>query len=137
MASTAVVSAMDYVSLKRYSVLWTSHTDGTISNTLNDSAGNGIRFNGVLMRVTIIPGTSGDQPDDNYVLTLKDENEVDVLANQGAALDETATITFCPAVRLDDDTNESVIPFAIDGELVLAGSGAGSGNTGTIVLYFS
>lgn len=137
MASTAVVASVTWSSIKKYSVAWTSHTDGTIDNTLKNSDGNAIKFNGVLMRVTIIPGTGGDQPDDNYVLTLKDDNEVDVLANQGAALDESDTISFCPGVRLDDDTRESVIPFTIVGELDLAGSGAGDSLKGTIVLYFS
>lgn len=137
MASTAVVTSVDIFSIKKHSILWTAHTDGTISNTLNDSNDNAIKFNGVLMRVTIVPGTSGDQPDDNYVLTLKDDNEVDALANQGAALDESNTISFCPGLLLDDDTRESVLPFTIVGELDLAGSGAGSANKGTVVLYFS
>ena len=137
MASTATVTGPSVGSVKKYSIAWTSDTDGTISNTLNDSDGNAIKFNGVLMRVTIVPGTGGTQPDDSYVLTLKDDNEVDVLANQGAALDESDTISFCPGIRLDDDTRESVLPFPVVGELDLAGTGAGVSNTGTVVLYFS
>lgn len=137
MASTAVVTATTITSVKKYSVLCTSHTDGTITNTLNDSDGNAIKFDGMLVRVTIVPGTAGDQPDTPYVLAANDDNEVDVLANQGAALSDTNTITFGPAVRLDDDSSESIIPIAVVGELDLAGSGMGSENTCTLVLYFS
>ena len=137
MASTATVTAQDHRSIKRYTVAWVSHTDGTISNVLKDSNGNNIIFNGVLMRVTIIPGTGADEPDDNYVLTLNDANSVDVLANQGAALDEATTTDFCPGTTLTDDTTPGSLPFTIDSILTLTGSGAGSANVGTIVLYFS
>ena len=137
MASTAVVTATTHGTIKKYSVAWTAHTDGTVANTLNNSDDNAIKFNGILMRVTIIPGTSGDQPDDDYVMEINDDNEVDVLTNQGAALDESDTITFCPGSRLDDDSVESAVPIAVVGELDLAISGAGSANTGTVVLYFS
>ena len=137
MASTAVVTPMEMYSIKKYTILWTSHTDGTISNALKNANRNNIPFNGMLVRVTIIPGTSTEQPDDNYVLTLSDENSVDVLANQGAALDESNTTDFCPATAITDGTNPGSLPFAIAGALTLAGSGAGSQNQGTTVLYFS
>jgi hypothetical protein len=137
MASTAVVTATTITSIKKYSILVTAHTDGAVANTLNDTDGNAIKFDGMLMRVTIVPGTGGDEPDDNWVMAINDDNSVDVLANQGAALDESTTITFCPGVRLDDDSIESVVPIAVVGELDLAGSGMGSANIATIVLYFS
>lgn len=137
MASTAVVTATTITSIKKYSVLVTAHTDGTVSNTLNDSDSNAIKFDGMLMRVTIIPGLTGDQPDDNWVMAINDDDSIDLLANQGAALDEADNITFCPGVRLDDDSIESVVPIAVVGELDLAGSGMGDSNTCTIVLYFS
>lgn len=137
MASTATVTTQDHRSIKRYTVAWVSHTDGTISNVLQDTKGANIIFSGVLMRVTIIPGVGGDEPDDNYVLTLKDANSVDVLANQGAALDEATTTDFCPGTTLTDDTTPGTLPFTIDSILTLAGSGAGSANLGTVELYFS
>jgi hypothetical protein len=137
MASTVVGTDPPVGSIKKYSFLVTSHTDGTVANTLQNAAGNDIKFNGLLTRVTIVAGSGGDQPDDNWVMACNDDNEIDVFANQGAVIDEAAKISFCPGQRLDDDATESVIPFPIVGELDLAGSGMGSANTCTIVLYFS
>jgi len=136
MASTYTIAESLLGTIKKYTIVWTSHTDGTIANTLQNDAGD-IQFNGMLVRVTIIPGTSGDQPDDNYVMAINDENSVDVLAAQGAALDEATTTDFCPGVNVTDGTYPGSVPFTVAGTLTLAGSGAGSANKGTIVLYFS
>ena len=137
MASTASVTATDIYTIKKYTIEVTSHTDGSVSNTLQDSDENDIIFVGMLARVTIIPGTGDDKPDDNYVMAINDENSVDVLASQGAALSQTTTSDLCPGTAVTDGTNPGSLPFAICGTLTLAGSGMGSANTCTIVLYFS
>jgi hypothetical protein len=137
MASTVAGTDPPVGSIKKYSFLVTAHTDGTVANTLQNAAGVDIKFNGVLLRVTIVPGAGGVQPDDNYDLTLKDDNEVDVLAAQGTDLDEATTYSFCPAQRLDDNSFEAVSQFPVVGELDLAtgATSMGNGNQCTLVLY--
>jgi len=136
MASTAVGTDPPVGSIKQYSLLVTAHTDGTVANTLQNAVGEDIKFNGMLLGVAIVAGAAGVQPDDNWVMAINDDEGIDVLANQGAAIAEDAKARFCPAQRLDDDSFEAVSQMPIVGELTLAGSGMGDSNQATIVLYF-
>lgn len=137
-ASTAVVTAQEIRTVKKYSILWTSHsTAGTIDNTLQDANGNDIIFNGVLGGVTITPGAGGVQPNDDYVMEILNAESVDILAGQGAALDESDTSDLCPMRTSTDGTTPGAVPFIIDGTLTLDGESAGNSKQGTIVLQFS
>lgn len=138
MASTAAVTYQDYRSIKKCTIVWTSDAAaGTIDNTLQNDAGDNIQFNGMLAGVTITPGSGGVQPDDNYVMEILNAESVDILAGQGAALDESDTLDICPMRTSTDGTTAGAVPFAIDGTLTLDGESAGNSNQGTIVLYFS
>lgn len=135
MASTAVGTDPPVGTIKKYSFLVTSHTDGTVANTLQNAAGVDIKFNGMLLGVGIVAGAAGVQPDNPWIMAINDDDGIDVLANQGASLAEDFAARFCPAHRLDDDSFEAVAQMPIAGELDLVGSNMGSANQATIVLY--
>ncbi len=108
---------------------WTAASDGSFDGFLTQP------LRGMLLRVVFVPGSGGDQPDDNYDLTLEDESGLDVLRAQGVNLDEATTTHVCPGVRMTEGTYTSLIPVMIDGTLELHGSGCGDSNKGTVVLY--
>ena len=137
MASTSVVTPVTIFSLKKYSIAWTSDSvAGTVSNVLSNTDG-AIKFDGMLVRAVFVPGSGGTQPDDNYDFTLDDEDGVDMLAGQGAILDDTNTSSVAPGETLTDNTTPGTLPFGIVGELTLTGSNISNSKTGTVVLYFS
>jgi hypothetical protein len=114
--------------IKKFTISWTSHTDGT-------ATGNVDGFNGVIMRVVTNPGSAA--PTDNWDVTLTDEDGLDLLAAQGTDQDTANSEQFCPGLAITDGTNTGVVPIAVNSStLALSVSGAGSAKTGTIVIYY-
>jgi len=108
-----------------YSIDWLSDASGVVSGTIS-------QIEGTIERIVYLPNTeSGTQPDDNYDVTLADENGLDVLRGTGANLDEANA---SQVVTTGGDA--SVLPYATCGLLTLAIAGAGATNTGTIRIYF-
>lgn len=119
-SSITVTSANPGRNFTRYSVAWTSHTDGTVSNSFNVRAGN-------LVQIKFVPGSGGTQPTDLYDVTLLDADGFDVLAGAGANLSNaSASMTVASSVR-----------FVEGGALTLTIAAAGSGKTGTVVIWFN
>lgn len=83
------------------------------------------QYNGVIERLVTIPGTAGDQPDDNYDVTIEDEDGVDVLMGEGVDRHESNT----QQVGRDD---LGVVAYST---LTLVVADAGATNKGTVHLY--
>lgn len=111
----------------RITIDWTSHTDGTVTQAFPKA------YSGIIERVVFNPGATA--PANLYDVTLTDDQGVDVLAGQGANLSDTATTHVKPGVPFKDGTTTSVAPVVIDDTLTLNITNAGSGKTGTIVVY--
>jgi hypothetical protein len=110
----------------RYTLAWTSHTDGTVALPTPT-------INGTILRVTFNPGATA--PTDNYDVTLTDEDGIDVLGGQGANRDTANSESVCPGLAFTDGTTTSVVPIAVAGTLTLNVSNAGDSKQGTVVLY--
>lgn len=113
-------------SIVRLVINWLAHTDGSATHTT-------LPVNGTILRVAVNPATNA--PDDNYDVTLLDEDGLDVLAGQGANRDTTNSEHFCPGVAFTDGTTTSVVPIVVAGTLALSVTNAGSGNEGQITIY--
>ncbi len=98
---------------------WTAHTDGVVTKVET----TGIYTGKVEVLVTD-PDAGGDQPDDNYNLTVTDDEGYDILVGAGLLRDELVTETVLSASL--GAVFESKIGPVI--------SAAGSANKGVIVL---
>jgi hypothetical protein len=113
----------------KISVVWTSDASaGTVTEA------SPWPVHGLLMRVTTIPGTSGNQPDDNYDFTITDENSVDIAIGTLANRDESNTETVYPSTTSSGTKTD--FPTAVSDIITLNGSNIGNSNKGTIVMYF-
>ena len=106
---------------------WVSETDGTLSEALT-------AIQGTIERIVFIPATAtGEQPADNYDVTLLDRDGIDVLGGKGANLSNTTL----SSVLLTDTT--PVLPIATNGPLTLTIANAsltpGVSGQGTIRFY--
>lgn len=111
--------------MSRWPIDWRSNASGVVSETINFPGG-------LIKRVTFWPDPDF-QPTDNYAVTLKDEEGVDILGGRGASVDSDAASSIVPLVNSSTDA----FPFAVGkGWLYLAISGAGSEKRGRIVLHF-
>jgi hypothetical protein len=108
-------------SVKKIAMAWTSSADtGAVSGTLTTSA-----YNGVLERLVTVPGAAADAPDDNYNVTVVDEDGTDVLMG-GGLLRDTANTEQVLASSLGCVAND---------KLELRVADAGNGKKGTVYLY--
>ena len=110
----------------KYTMSWTSASDGTATFTTPE-------LTGTIVGVTFDPTTAA--PTANYDVTLSDENGVDVLAGQGANLSATVSTRVCPSQPMKDGTTTSTAPIPIHGTLDLSVSNAGDTKSGKVILY--
>jgi hypothetical protein len=82
---------------------------------------------GQLMRLTTVPAAGGSAPTDNYDLTIKDEDGLDILNGLGA--DRSATVT-------QHKVSNDGLLFTVATTLTLAVANAGNAKGGTVYLYF-
>jgi hypothetical protein len=80
------------------------------------------KMNGIIDRVTIVPGTSGDQPDADFDITIKDDLGVDIMKTLGTNCSQTLPTTCYPAVP-------------VDSALTIAISGMGATHKATVYIY--
>jgi hypothetical protein len=75
------------------SYVCTAHTDGTIASPTIAAADATTPRSGVIVKAFVIPGTSGDQPDDNFVVTLTSDktSTKDLLEGEFGACDNATT----------------------------------------------
>jgi hypothetical protein len=111
--------------IRKVTLAWTSDASGDATYTTS-------QLSGAIMRVTFDPdGTAA--PTDLYDITLKDENDFDVLVGSGANLSATTSSSVCP--QIDDQDGTNTIAVIISGQLSLAVSNAGNAKSGEVVLY--
>jgi hypothetical protein len=73
--------------LTKVSFACVSAAGGTASGTTTD------KFSGEIVRAVFVPGTSGNQPTDNFDVVINDDDGYDALAGQGANLSNAAATT--------------------------------------------
>lgn len=123
------VSQVNEAVVRRYTVDWTSASDGTYSEAIN----SGETIAGEIVRVVFNPGSTA--PTANYDITITDAQGFDVLAGQGANLSATDTTNVAPGVPVKDGTTTSVGPMIVCDVLTLSITNAGASKNGTVVLY--
>lgn len=107
---------------------WTADSNGSVDFTC------AVGVVGALDRCVTIPSTVV-VPTDNYDITVKDENAIDILNSEG--LNRSATVTqevFTTTVS-NDNVNTFVLRSLSD-LLTLNVANAGNGGKGKVVLYF-
>ncbi len=131
---TVIATRTDYPDklqkpIARLVFAWTSSSGGAVSGTTTTVA------NGVVGRVSFVPGSGGSQPTDAYDVTLLDQDGLDVLAGRGANLSNAAASHVCPGVPITDGTSTGVVPVMLEGTLELQVANAGNAKSGTVTLY--
>ena len=117
-AGTVTVSENTVQSVKKITWSWTAA--GGAADQATTAA-----FDGDLIGFATIPGTAGDQPDDNYDVTITDADGLDVLLGQGANRDETNT----------EYVARASIGAVSGSVLTVNVSNAGTTNKGTVILW--
>lgn len=121
MAGTLTLTTGSQVRVGRNRVItyvfaWTSTSGGAVSANAKTLQ------NGLIVSVKFVPGTSGDQPTDNYDVVLNDADGADVLFGAGANRSNAAA----SVVRLDP-------PYVhAGGTLDLVVANAGDTKKGTV-----
>lgn len=111
---------------RKVSLAWTCSAGGAVSGTPT------VQVRGEIVRVTFIPGTAGNQPTDQYDVTLLDTSGVDVLAGLGANLSNAAASHACPLIGNGVTTNQRM---AVNDTLELQVANAGNAKRGTVCVY--
>ena len=117
MAGTVTVAETGN-SVKKITWNWTAAAgvaDGATSKT----------FDQKIIGLATVPGTGGDQPDDNYDITITDADSLDVLLGAGANRDELNT----------EYVDGSSLGAVAQSVLTLNVTNAGGTNQGTVVLW--
>ena len=120
---------------QRITLAWTAAIDGTVAVTSDV-------IRGEMSRVVFYNGTPAPT-NATYAVTLKDENGIDTLAGQGAAIASnavTAATQLVPGIMVVDTTGTTNrYPVLVNGKLSLAISGVGTNTTagkqGSVVIY--
>ena len=85
---TVTVTEETYGTLKKIKFVWVSGTDADAGTASGATTG---AYTGALERLVTVPAAAPNAPDDNYDLTLLDEDSVDVLVAAGANRHTTTT----------------------------------------------
>ncbi len=136
MAATGTLAVTDVVPLQvphlpvqKVTLAWTSDASGNVDQTTPAAYG------GEILRVVFVPGTGGNQPSNNYTVTLLDAQGLDLLSGQGASLSNTTTTEICPTVPAKDGTTTSTTTRGFYDRLELVVSGGGNAKQGSLILY--
>jgi hypothetical protein len=105
---------------KRIRVAWTSDdAAGTASGTTV------LPYRGKIIGLATVPGAGGEQPTDQYDLTIADADGLDVLAGAGANQSNAAAVY---------EVDPAALGHVIDSKLTFAIAAAGNAKTGEIFL---
>lgn len=108
---------------------WLSDATGEVFREIAD-------VDGVLSRITYGPAAGSLAPTNGYSLELREyygETYSDLLGLAGNVSSSTEMVHRSPCVR-DPSGNQAVGSYAVSGDLILSVTGAGSGNSGYILL---
>lgn len=108
--------------LKCISFAWTSVADpaGTASTVTLEA------YNGRVAGLVAVPGADGEQPTDNYDITLTDSRGIDVLAGAGANMSNAAAV---------HKVAEEALGYVVDSKLTFAVANAGTAKTGVAHVF--
>jgi hypothetical protein len=118
MAGTVTVTESRAQGVKKIKFSWTADASGVVSGTSTTYA-----YDGELVYYAAVPGTSDDQPTDNYDVTVLDSDSLDVLNALGTNMSNAAT-TYKD--RFDG------LGAVANSKLQLTVSTAGASNKGTV-----
>ena len=120
--SAITFTEVTHGSVKKVKVAWTSdNVTGGVSGTTTNA------YSGRFLGAITVPGTAGDQPDDNYDITIADSDGVDLALGALANRDE-ATTEFVAEASMGGVAS-SPLTFTISNA-----SGVGVNTKGTIYL---
>lgn len=119
MAGTVTKLEETFGTVKKITFAWTSDGSGNATKTTTKT------FSGKIERLVTVPGVGGDQPDDNYNVTINDQDSTDVLMGAGATRDDTNT----------EQVLASSLGIVANDTLSLVIDSAGAAKKGTVYLY--
>ena len=124
-AGSVTTSEETYGTVKKIAFAWTSGT-GAEGGTASGTTANA--YSGEIIRMVTVPGAAGNQPTDQYDITITDQDSLDVLNSLGA--------------NRSNASNEQVISDAVSSlgcvandKLTINVTNAGDAKTGTAYLY--
>jgi len=120
---TVTITEQDFLSIKKVTFSWTSVDGGGDAGKAVKTTGKS--YTGEAIRLVTVPGTVGDQPSDNYNVTVLDSDGVDVLMSAGLLRDQTNT----------EQVLASLLGCMADTKLTLSVNSAGNAKKGTVYLY--
>lgn len=130
MAGTLTLSAKTIgVHVDRYVYDWASDDSGDVNDT------NTQLIEGILENVSFVPGSGGSQPSANYDVTIKDEQDIDILGGRGVNLSNSTASRIKPAVAMHDGTTAHVGAVVVADSLEIVVANTGDTKSGTIILY--
>jgi len=107
--------------VKKITFAWTANASGVATGATT------YYYSGETKRIVFIPGTGTGKPSALYDVTITDDDSVDILDGDGADLSSAAT------VQLRPDTKD--MAAIAEARLTCTVSNAGSGKTGTVIIY--
>ena len=119
MAMSCVITEEQQAHVKKIKFVWVSAADGTASGTTT-----GV-YSGIVERLVTIPAAAAAAPTDNYDVAINDEDDTDILMGAGADRDQAVT----------EQVLASSLGCVANDQLSLSITGAGSGKSGTVILY--
>jgi len=117
---TVTISEEVFSTVKKITLAWTCSAGGIVSGTSTTNA-----FSGKVERLVTVPGTGADAPDDNYNVTVLDEDGTDILMGGGLLRDQVNT----------EQVLASSLGIVANDKLQLVIGAAGASNKGTVYLY--
>ena len=118
-AQVVTITENTFGSIKRIVWDWACTDGGAVVGSVTTAV-----FDGEILALVTVPDGGADAPTDNYDITIKDANGVDLLAGQGANRHTSNT----------EYVTSGFIPVAMS-KLTLAVANAGDANKGTVYLY--
>ena len=119
---TITFTEITHGTVKKIKAAWTAGT-GDYAGEVEDTTEK--YYDGRIIGVATVPGTAGDQPDDNYNVAVQDDDGIDLLLGNGASRDEANTEFIAEASCAG--LARSKVTISIDS--------AGSGLKGTVYVY--
>jgi len=126
MTGTVTITEQTFSSMKRLKFKWTSTSTGGAGDITAKS------YDGLVHKVIISPGTSDSIPETGYDVAINDSDGYDILDGLGTNSSTNTTVQY--GVLTTGGIIESPVT-AVSSKLTLDVSGAGSSNSGEVVVY--
>jgi hypothetical protein len=117
-----VLTETTFGTVKKIKAAWTAGTDaeaGVVNATTEKY------YDGEILGVCTVPAGGGDAPDDEYGLTVADEDSVDLLLGNGAGREQAVT----------EYIQRASLAGVASSKLTIGITAAGAGKKGTAYIY--